>query len=314
MTILIIAGILGFIMAFSIGANDVANSMATAVGARAITVRQAALIAMFLEFLGAVMFGSHVSQTIVKGIVEVEKVQPVELMYGALSALIAASFWILIATNWGYPVSTTHSIVGGMMGFGLVAVGINGVNWKTFLFIVLSWVVSPVLGGLISFVMFKLISLSVFHTKIRRKIFHCRYSVFHISCDFHNDISFVKKTLKQPLSESLLLGIAFSLVTFFVVHFAVRKLINEKKDVYDAVENVFKRAQILTSCYVSFSHGANDVANAAGPVAAVMIVASTGVVPKPSRFRFWRFFLGESVSRSVCSSLDRRSWKRWVKR
>jgi phosphate/sulfate permease len=195
-TILIVAGILGFIMAFSIGANDVANSMATAVGAKAITVRQAATIAMFLEFLGAIMFGSHVSQTIVKGIVEVEKVQPVELMYGALSALIAASLWILIATNWGYPVSTTHSIVGGMIGFGLVAVGIDGVNWKTFLFIVLY---STFLGCFTCSRRFDLfcgiqadLSLSVPHKK-SEEIFHCGYSVFHISCGFHNDISFCKK-------------------------------------------------------------------------------------------------------------------------
>ncbi|KUK22319.1 MAG: Phosphate transporter [Thermotoga petrophila] len=292
MTILIVAGILGFIMAFSIGANDVANSMATAVGAKAITVRQAATIAMFLEFLGAIMFGSHVSQTIVKGIVEVEKVQPVELMYGSLSALIAASLWILIATNWGYPVSTTHSIVGGMIGFGLVAVGVDGINWKTFLFIVLSWIVSPVLGGLISFVVFKLISLSVFHTKNPKKSSTIAIPFFISLAVFTMTSLFVKKTLKQSLSESLILGIIFSIVTFFGIHFTVRKLVNKTKNVYDAVENVFKRAQILTSCYVSFSHGANDVANAAGPVAAVMIVASTGVVPKTVEIPFLALLLG----------------------
>jgi PiT family inorganic phosphate transporter len=103
---------------------------------------------------------------------------------------------------------------------------------------------------------------------------------------------FVKKTLKQSLSESLILGIIFSIVTFFGIHFTVRKLVNKTKNVYDAVENVFKRAQILTSCYVSFSHGANDVANAAGPVAAVMIVASTGVVPKTVEIPFLALLLG----------------------
>ncbi|WP_369819485.1 inorganic phosphate transporter [Thermotoga sp. KOL6] len=279
-------------MAFSIGANDVANSMATAVGARAITVRQAAFIAMFLEFLGAVMFGAHVSQTIVKGIVKVEMVQPVELMYGALSALLAASLWILIATNWGYPVSTTHSIVGGMIGFGLVATGFTGINWKTFFFIVLSWIISPLLGGALSFVIFKIISLTIFHTKNPKK--SSVFTVpFFISLAVFTMISlFIRKTLKQSLNESIILAIVSAAIVFFVVHALVKKLIQKGKNEYDLVEDVFKRAQILTSCYVSFSHGANDVANAAGPVAAVMIVASTGVIPKTVEIPLLALVLG----------------------
>ncbi|PLV57467.1 inorganic phosphate transporter [Thermotoga sp. SG1] len=311
MLILVVAGVLGFIMAFSIGANDVANSMATAVGARAITVKQASLIAMLLEFLGAVMFGSHVSQTIVKGIVEIERIQPVELMYGSLSALIAASLWILVATNWGYPVSTTHSIVGGMLGFGIVAAGFNGINWKVFFFIVLSWIVSPLLGGALSFVVFKLISFTIFHTKNPKRSSIFAVPFFISLAIFTMASLFVKKTLKQPLSESLILGVILAVVTFISLHLIVKRLLRNSKNEYDVVENVFKRAQILTSCYVSFSHGANDVANAAGPIAAVMIVASTGVIPKTVEIPFLAlalggigismgvFFLGQKVMETV---------------
>ncbi len=152
----------GFVMAFAIGANDVANSMATAVGAKAITPRQAVIIASFLEFLGAVLFGSHVTSTITKGILKAEFItKPDVLIAGAFAALISSSIWILAATIWGMPVSTTHSIVGGMAGFGIAAAGWNAVNWKVMISIISSWVLSPLAGGLLAYLVFKTLSLFV---------------------------------------------------------------------------------------------------------------------------------------------------------
>ncbi|HRW35815.1 MAG TPA: inorganic phosphate transporter, partial [Thermotogota bacterium] len=160
---LLIFGIgLGFALAFAIGANDVANSMATAVGAKAITPKQAVLIAAVLEFLGALLFGSHVTSTIMKGIVKWEAVNdPNILLYGAIATLVATTAWILLATFWSMPISTTHSVVGGMMGFGIVAAGWHAVNWMTMLKIALTWIISPIFGALLSYAVFKIIAWTI---------------------------------------------------------------------------------------------------------------------------------------------------------
>ncbi|MDN5325082.1 MAG: inorganic phosphate transporter, PiT family [Thermosipho sp. (in: thermotogales)] len=171
MILIIIAFIVGFGMAYSIGANDVANSMSTAVGAKAITPKQAVIIASILEFLGAVLFGSHVTKTIAKGIVNLEQINDTNyILVGAFSALIAATIWILLATHWGMPVSTTHSIVGGMVGFGIAAGGLNVINWSTLLKIVITWITSPLIGGAFAYVVFKFISWSILHRKHPAKV------------------------------------------------------------------------------------------------------------------------------------------------
>jgi PiT family inorganic phosphate transporter len=153
---------LGFGLAMTIGGNDVANSMATAVGAKAITVRQAVLIAAVLEFSGAFLFGTHVTSTITKGILEPAFIGSQNaLVFGAISALIGAFAWLVLATLGGMPVSTTHSIIGGMVGFGLIAGGLQAVNWVKMLMIVSSWIISPLVGGFIAYVVFKLIAASI---------------------------------------------------------------------------------------------------------------------------------------------------------
>ena len=277
--LLILTTILGFTMAFSIGANDVANSMATAVGARAITPKQAAFIAMFLEFAGALMFGAHVSKTIVKGIVKPDFIdKPEYFLYGALSALLASTIWILVATHWSMPISTTHSIVGGMMGFGIVAFGLKSINWPTFLHIAASWVISPFFGGLLSYITFKTISSLILHANSPWKSAK-RYAPLLISIAiFVMFLLFFKKTLKMSLSISVLYGFLIGAIGFIITFFSIKKM--KDTDEYESVENVFKKAQIFTSCYVSFSHGANDVANAAGPIAAVFIILETSTIPK----------------------------------
>jgi len=277
--LLILTTILGFAMAFSIGANDVANSMATAVGAKAITPKQAAFIAMFLEFAGALMFGAHVSKTIVKGIVKPDFIdKPEYFLYGALSALLASTIWILVATHWSMPISTTHSIVGGMMGFGIVAFGLKSINWLTFLHIAVSWVISPFFGGLLSYITFKTISSLILHANSPWKSAK-RYAPLLISIAiFVMFFLFFKKTLKMSLSISALYGFLIGAIGFIITFFSIKRMKNT--DEYESVENVFKKAQIFTSCYVSFSHGANDVANAAGPIAAVFIILETSTIPK----------------------------------
>ncbi len=277
--LLILTTILGFAMAFSIGANDVANSMATAVGAKAITPKQAAFIAMFLEFAGALMFGAHVSKTIVKGIVKPDFIdKPEYFLYGALSALLASTIWILVATHWSMPISTTHSIVGGMMGFGIVAFGLESINWPTFLHIAVSWVISPFFGGLLSYITFKTISSLILHANSPWKSAK-RYAPLLISIAiFVMFFLFFKKTLKMSLSISALYGFLIGAIGFIITFFSIKKM--KDTDEYESVENVFKKAQLFTSCYVSFSHGANDVANAAGPIAAVFIILETSTIPK----------------------------------
>jgi len=290
--VIILTGLLGFLMAFAIGANDVANSMATAVGAKAITAKQAALIAMFMEFVGAIMFGSHVSQTIIKGIIQPQKLSPQELMYGSLAALLASTVWILLATGWGYPISTTHSIVGGMLGFGLVELGFQGVNWRSLSMIVLSWIISPLLGGLLAFVIFKTMTFSVFHTKDPKKSSKVFVPIFIGLAVFTMITLFLWRTVKLDVSLALLWGTISAVASALFSLSVMKNYMRRNHDEYETVENFFKKAQVLTSCYVALSHGANDVANAAGPFAAVLIIASTGSIPKTVQIPRLALFLG----------------------
>ncbi len=290
--VIILTGLLGFLMAFAIGANDVANSMATAVGAKAITAKQAALIAMFMEFVGAIMFGSHVSQTIIKGIIQPQKLSPQELMYGSLAAILASTVWILLATGWGYPVSTTHSIVGGMLGFGLVELGFQGVNWRSLSMIVLSWIISPLLGGLLAFVIFKTMTFFVFHTKDPKKSSKVFVPVFIGLAVFTMITLFLWRTVKLDVPLALFWGTISAVASALFSIFIMKNYMRRNHDEYETVENFFRKAQVLTSCYVAFSHGANDVANAAGPFAAVLIIASTGSIPKTVRIPRLALFLG----------------------
>ncbi|MBO8139039.1 MAG: inorganic phosphate transporter [Thermosipho sp. (in: Bacteria)] len=275
MILIILAFIVGFGMAFSIGANDVANSMSTAVGAKAITPKQAVLIASILEFSGAVLFGTHVTKTIAKGIVNLELINNSNyILIGAFSALIASIIWVLLATYWGMPVSTTHSIVGGMVGFGLAAGGFNVINWIVLLKIVLTWVISPLIGGALAFVIFKFISWSILHRKHPAKAAKLVAPILLGLTFYIIGTLFVIKTLKENMGLGNLIGIITAFIVFVLSFIFLHKMSSDKNE-YSIVEKVFKNAQIVTSCYVSFSHGANDVANAVGPLALIYIILTT---------------------------------------
>ena len=280
--VLIIGYVFGFYMAWNIGANDVANSMASAVGAKAITIRQAVFIAGILNITGAAFIGSHVTNTIRKGIVSTEVLTDPHLaLIGALSALLAAALWVSFATWKSLPVSTTHSIVGAMIGYGIMAGGFSVINWTKLAAVVMSWVISPVFSIIIAFLMFKLIVLTILSKK---NSFHgaLKLSPFFIgSAFFIVVLSFLFKT---PLGKKLSIGTPVALVVAVVLALIfgyagkrlLKRLIKNKK--LDGTEEIFRRIQIGTSCYVALAQGANDVANAIGPLAVIYFLVKTGSV------------------------------------
>jgi PiT family inorganic phosphate transporter len=281
--VLIIGYVFGFYMAWNIGANDVANSMASAVGAKAITIRQAIFIAGILNIIGAACIGSHVTNTIRKGIVSTEVLTDPHLaLIGALSALLAAAFWVSFATWKSLPVSTTHSIVGAMIGFGIMAGGFSVINWAKLGAVVMSWVISPVFSIVIAFLMFKLIVLTILSKKdsfagaLKLSPFFIGITIFIVVLSF---------LFKTPLGKKMSIGtpvaLTVSMVLALIFGYAgkslLKKLIKKKKK-SNGTEEIFRRIQIGTSCYVALAQGANDVANAIGPLAVIYFLVKTGSV------------------------------------
>jgi PiT family inorganic phosphate transporter len=282
--ILIIGFVFGFYMAWNIGANDVANSMASAVGAKAITIRQAVFIAGILNIVGATFIGSHVTNTIRKGIVSTDVMSdPHIALAGALAALLAAALWVSFATWRSLPVSTTHSIVGAMIGFGIMAGGVSVINWGKLGAVVLSWVISPVFSLVIAFVMFKVIVKvilskdAVFQRSISASPYFIGMAIFVVILSF---------LFKTPLGKKFSISMPMALVVAFVVaavlgyigKVLLRKFLVEKSGNGNGAEEVFRRIQIGTSCYVALAQGANDVANAIGPLAVIYFLAKTGTI------------------------------------
>ncbi len=286
---LLITIIVGMFMAWTIGANDAANSMSTAVGAGAITAKQAVIIAGILEFTGAYLFGKSVTETVRKGIIDPSKItDPNVLIYGSVAALLAASLWLLLATKYGLPVSTTHSIIGGIAGYGIVYAGVSIVNWSKMTQVVLSWILSPIFGAIVAFLVFKAISRSIFQR--RNPIKSAKFwapvwigmAFIVIGTMFYLKVLHGKSLLHGVTVYGTVIGFMAFLTSFFIIR---KRIFAASSDPYLGVEAIFRRVQVLTSGYVALSHGANDVANAIGPVAAVYAVASMGIagmqVPVP---------------------------------
>lgn len=283
--IILIAGfVFGFYMAWNIGANDVANSMASAVGAKAITIRQAVVIAGILNIVGATFIGSHVTNTIRKGIISTEVLSDPHLaLVGAVSALLAAALWVSFATWKSLPVSTTHAIVGAMIGFGIMAGGFATINWGKLGAVVLSWVISPVFSLVIAFIMFKVIvRLIISKDKAFEK--SVKLSPYFIgSAIFIVVLSFLFKTpLGNTLSVSTAGALSIAFVTAVILGYIGKVLISRilplHKGTDNGAEEIFRRIQIGTSCYVALAQGANDVANAIGPLAMIYFLVKTGGV------------------------------------
>ena len=285
LTIILIAAIgSGLYMAWAIGANDVANSMGTSVGAGALTVGGAILIAGVFEFLGAFLAGGEVTSTIRKGIIDAESLQhdPDLLVIGMLSALLAAAGWLTFASRFGWPVSTTHSIVGAIIGFAVVAIGFEAVHWWDVATIAASWVVTPILAGAISYLLVLSVQWLIF-SKDEPDVYARRYVPVYIFAAvlMTSIVTFVKGLKHVGLDLSTPMAILYSVLFAAVVAFAGRMVINRVsfgsaesptggRSRYSNVEKVFGVLMIVTASGMAFAHGSNDVANAIGPVAAIV--------------------------------------------
>lgn len=346
--ILVLVIIFGLYMAWGIGANDVANAMGTSVGSGALTLRQAVIVAAIFEFGGAVLVGTHVSETVRKGIVDPALFagDGTSFMLGMLASLLAAGVWLQFASYKGWPVSTTHTIVGAVVGFGAVYGGLSAIHWDKVGMIAASWVISPLLSGTLSYMIFRYLLRNIFHDPrpLRSAKKMAPYIVFFVFVILTLTLVFkglknISLDLDLPTAFALASAVALvaSLVTVWLVsripvqtdkeanshdeivtnpdviealQKAVKHLEKVQKmatgvirgDVADAlsdvqrlkyeserryqfhtnsaeyrqVEKLFAYLQILSACFVAFAHGANDVANAIGPMSAVVSVAMAG--------------------------------------
>jgi PiT family inorganic phosphate transporter len=299
-TILLSIGVVtGAYMAWNIGANDVANSMASAVGAKVLTLRQAIFTATVLTFLGATLVGSHVVQTIRKGIIRPDIAPNLDMMVlGLLAALLAASLWVCLATYRNLPVSTTHSIVGAMIGVGLVVGGPSAVNWGQVALITASWVTSPILSGAAAFFVFRILDkriLSRMDTAtgaMKTAPFLVASTIAMIGLSVFLDTPLGEKTgVRGPYA--CVPAIAFAAVSFVATVIIVRRVFGKAKNI--VAENIFRYLQVMTSCYVAFGNGANDVANAMGPLAGIYFILSTGTVAAKSPAPTWMLGLGGAM-------------------
>ena len=300
---IILAGALGLFMAWGIGANDVANAMGTSIGSRVLTIRKAVLVAAVFEFAGAFLAGGQVTSTIRKGIIDSAAVAqtPDLLIFGMLAALIAAGIWLVIASRNGWPVSTTHTIVGAIVGFAIAGLGVEAVKWGKVGNIVASWVVSPVIAGALAFFLFRSVQRLILNTDdpiANAK----RYVPFYI---FVTGFMISLVTLFKGLKH---IGLEFSGWQNFLIATAVGLLVmvcgiyfisrikidpSDDRDFHFAnVEKIFAVLMVVTACSIAFAHGSNDVANAVGPMAAIISVASEGVVSQKSPMPVWVLLVG----------------------
>ena len=300
---LILALALGLYMAWAIGANDVANAMATSVGSRSLTLAQAVVVAGILEFLGAYLFGANVTQTIRKGILDANAAaaSPDLVLYGMLAALTSAATWLLLASRAGWPVSTTHSIVGAIAGFGVVALGIDAVNWAALSSILASWVVSPLISGTIAFLLLILIRRTILDVEHPIEAMRRIGPLYVLAVVGVMGLVTLFKGLKHVdlelgAVESLLLIAVLSLAVSFVAAYFIRRVpVDRSADhsqQFQTVERMFAVLNVASACAVAFAHGSNDVANAVGPVAAILSIVETGPLAASSRVPAWILALG----------------------
>lgn len=302
--LLTLAACFGLFMAWGIGANDVANAMATSVGSNALTLKSAVIIAAIFEFAGAYLAGGEVTSTIRKGIIDASLLSstPELLVYGMLAALLAAGVWLMVATRYGLPVSTTHSIVGALVGFAAVGIGIEAVQWGKVGSIAMSWIISPILAGTLSYLLFrsvqwlildrpdpfnsakKFVPIYIFLTGLIISLVTLMKGLKHIGLSFSN-------------TECFVIAIIIGLVSAAIGIVLIRRLKPTPEPVmgfhFQNVEKVFAVLMIFTACAMAFAHGSNDVANAIGPVAAVVgIVNSGGEISQNMILPPWVLLLG----------------------
>lgn len=301
---IIMAMVFGLYMCWGIGANDLANAMGTSVGAGAVTIKQAICIAIVFEFAGAVLAGGHVTTTIRKEIITPTGIvdSPELLVYGMLSSLLAAACWLMIASAKGWPVSTTHSIVGALIGFAVVGIGPEAVQWSKVGSIVASWVVSPLVGGAISFMLVMSTRKLIFDSDqpLRSAKRYAPMYIFLVGFIISLVTLFKGLThLKINLGsgQSLAVAVAIGLFTAALGWYFTRNIKEEpgaNRDFHFAsVEKVFTPMMLFTACSMAFAHGSNDVANGIGPLAAVVSIVNTGgQVAQRSDLPIWILLVG----------------------
>ena len=302
--LVLLAALFGFFMAWGIGANDVANAMGTSVGSKALTIKQAVIIAMIFEFAGAYLAGGEVTATIRNGIIDSAAFieHPEQLVFGMISALLAAGLWLLIASYYGWPVSTTHSIIGAIVGFAAVGVSPDIVSWGKVGGIVGSWVITPLIAGLIAYAIFMSAQKLIFNTDDPLKNAKRYVPLYMFLAGFMMSLVTIKKGLKHvglhfDTVEAYGLAVIVGIIVAFVGKYFISRIkIDPKADKkmhYTNVEKVFAILMIITACAMAFAHGSNDVANAIGPLAAVVsIVGSNGEIASKAALEWWILPLG----------------------
>ncbi len=300
---IVLAAVFGLYMAWAIGANDVANAMATSTGAKAISFKQAVVIAAVFEFAGAVLAGGSVTSTIRSGIVDASLLAgtPELMIYGMLGSLLAAAVWLNLASKMGWPVSTTHSIIGAIVGFAAVGIGMDAVQWGKVGQIVMSWVVSPLVSGVIAFIIFRTVQVLILDRTDPIERARKYVPVYMLIAAFMVVMMTLTKGLKHVgLDLTTPQNLVIATVVSIIVAVAGKLIIDriqvdpdaDRKFRFATVERIFGVLMVITACSMAFAHGSNDVANAVGPVSAVISVATTGLVEGKSAISPWVLLLG----------------------
>lgn len=304
--IIILSVIAGFLILFSLGANDVANAMASSVASKALNIEQAIVLAAVLNFVGAVFFGAQVTDTIAKGVINVDDFTDKNIfMVGMLAALFSSGLWVLIASVTGFPVSSTHSVIGSLLGFGIASGHFASIQWGNLAFIFLAWLFSPLFGALLAFTVFSMVRRFILFGK--QIMYQAMLWVpFWIGMTFSIVfLSFCFKTsIGQDLKLNGFIGFLLSIgmvVSFMTAGFIFRKYCFKKQNENNGasarkVEKMFGKMQVCTACFLALSQGSNDVANAIGPVAAILFIASSasavGEVGGQTVVPFWLLCMG----------------------
>jgi inorganic phosphate transporter, PiT family len=297
-----LAIVFGLYMTWGVGANDVANAMGTSVGSGAITVRRAIIIAGVFEFAGAFLAGGHVTGTIRSGIIDPAKLPSVEiLVFGMLSALLASGIWLMMASYYGWPVSTTHTIVGSLIGFGLVGLGVEAVEWKQVIGIVASWIISPVLGATVAYLLAQSVRKLILDTEEPFENARRYGPIYVFFMGVLVALVTVYKGLKhldlevgewQAVGVALAVGLTVALVGKVLLSRITVDTEADRDFHFASVEKVFAPLCVFTACSMAFAHGSNDVANGIGPLAAVVSAVRTQQVTQQSDLPLWILALG----------------------
>ncbi len=301
---IILATVFAFFMAWGVGANDVANAMGTSVGSRALTIVQAIIIAAVFEALGSLLAGGEVTETIRSEIIKASlfSQSPHLLIFGMLASLLSAGTWLIVASYFGWPVSTTHSIVGAVIGFGLIVLGAKSIYWVQVINIVLSWIATPIIAGIISYFLFRSVQWLIFDsdTPVRNAKRYVPWYIFMVSLvislvTFINGLKHVG--LRLANWQSVVISILLSFAAMLLGVWLLRRIPNNNeggnRTNFVRLEKIFGVLMVFTACAMAFAHGSNDVANAIGPLSAIVgIVQGGGEIMAQARVPFWIMLLG----------------------